>query len=171
MQARSITRGIRATLCVAALLGGVPGAVPHAQAPAAPAHPADPPPSAAGWREAPEYLALFVPRVYRESYRAFVSSLSLDAALRIVASDAGSLHAPGSWIAHPENPLDAFGTGGTYDRWKLARLFGSQRPGVARGPRGDDQRVDESWTLVGPYPSADLNRLESGTLLIVLRVP
>ena len=171
MQARSITRGFRAAFCAAALLGAVPGAVAHAQAPAASVRPSDPPASPAQWREAPEFLALFVPRAYRDSYRAFVSPLTLDAVLRVVASDTGSLHAAGSWTAHPENPVDAFGTGGTYDRGKLARLFGSQRPGVARGPRGRDGLVDESWTLVGPYPSADLNRLEPGTLLIVLRIP
>ena len=171
MQARSITRGFRAAVCAAALLGGVLAAVPHAQAPAPAARPADPPISPARWREAPEFLALLIPRAYRDSYRAFVSSLPLDAALRIVASDAGSLHAAGSWMAHPENPVDAFGTGGTYDRFKLARLFGSQRPAVARGPRGHNEVVDESWTLVSPYPSADLNRLEPGTLLIVLRIP
>jgi hypothetical protein len=171
VQARSITRGIRAAFCAAALLGAVAGAVAHAQAPAAPARPADPPASAAQWREAPEFLALFVPRPYRDSYRAFVSPLTLDAALRVVASDAGSLHAAGSWMAHAENPVDAFGTGGTYDRGKLARLFGSQRPVVARGPRGRHGLVDESWTLVGPYPSADLSRLEPGTLLIILRIP
>ena len=67
--------------------------------------------------------------------------------------------------------MDAFGAGGTYDRWKLARVFGAHQPNVARGPRGDRGLIDESWTLVSPYPSADLGRLEPGTLLIVVRVP
>ena len=61
--------------------------------------------------------------------------------------------------------------GGTYDRFKLARLFGSHRPDVARGPHGRRGLVEESWTLMSPYPSPDLSQLEPGTLLIVLRVP
>jgi hypothetical protein len=164
------------------LLGTVSAAGPQAPdtaipptpatAPAAiPAIPAPPPASAAQWREAPDYLALFVPRVDRPFYRAFVSSLELDAVLHAVAPDEDALHPPGAWTAREENPLDAFGAGGTYDRFKLARLFGSHRPNVARGPRGQRGLVEESWTLVSPYPTPDLSRLQQGTLLIVLRVP
>ena len=29
----------------------------------------------------------------------------------------------------------------------------------------------ESWTLIAPYPDAALQRLELGTLIIVLRIP
>jgi hypothetical protein len=53
----------------------------------------------------------------------------------------------------------------------VARLYGSRQPRVARGARADEGRVVESWTLVSPYPSADLTRLEHGTLRIVLRTP
>ena len=38
------------------------------------------------------------------------------------------------------------------------------------GPRLD-QGQTESWTLIAPYPDAALQRLESGTLIIVLRIP
>jgi hypothetical protein len=34
-----------------------------------------------------------------------------------------------------------------------------------------DQGRTESWTLIAPYPDAALQRLEAGTLIIVLRVP
>ena len=126
-----------------------------------------------GWRDAPEYTAMFVPRVYRDDYRAFTSPLSLDTVLRLVTGNPApdETPPPGAWHAHAENPLDAFGMGGTYDRWKISRLYGSRRPVVARGPRGHQGIVEESWTFISPYPSADLERLEPGTLLIVLRVP
>jgi hypothetical protein len=123
------------------------------------------------WREAPEYVALFAPRAYRGAYRAFVSPTTLDAVLRAVARDPRALQAPGSWAPHPQLPFDAFGGGGTYDRWKIARLYGSRRAQVARGPHRGDGDSEESWTLVSPYPAAALDRLEPGTLLLVLRVP
>jgi hypothetical protein len=171
VQSRSITRGFRATACVIALVAGVTAIVSRAQETPALAVPTPPPDSAARWREAPDYVALFVARPYRDAYRAFVSPLELDTALHTVATEAASIQAPGAWASHPESPLDVFGAGGTYDRWKLARLFGSHRPEVARGPRGHGGVVEESWTLVAPYPSPDLSRLEQGTLLIILRVP
>jgi hypothetical protein len=147
-------------------------ALVRAQDPSPPA-PADRRDSTASWREAPEYVALFAPPVYREAYRTFVSSLDLERALQIVAGDeaARTVAAPDSWQARPENPLDAFGSGGTYDRWKVLRLYGSRRPTVARGPRGSTGIVEESWTLISPYPSPDLATLDPGTLLIVLRIP
>ena len=171
MQSRSITRGFRATACAVALVAGVTAPVSRAQDAPRLAAPLAPPASAARWREAPDYVALFVARPYRDAYRAFISPLELDAALHTVAGEETSIPAPGAWTAHPESPLDVFGAGGTYDRWKLARLFGSHRPEVARGPRGRGGVVEESWTLVAPYPSPDLSRLERGTLLIILRVP
>ena len=61
--------------------------------------------------------------------------------------------------------LDAFGAGGSYDRAKLARLYGGTRA-----------RVTHSWsrtsgefmsiTRVSPYPDATLTRLTPGTLEI-----
>jgi hypothetical protein len=116
-------------------------------------------------------VALFAPRAYRDAYRAFTSAAGLEAARRTVTAESATLQAPGSWSARPENPLDAFGTGGTYDRWKISRLYGSRQPTVARGPRGHDGNVEESWTLISPYPSIDLTHLEDGTLLIAVRVP
>ena len=67
-------------------------------------------------------------------------------------------------------PFDAFGQSGSYDRWKVAGLYRRRRAHVARGPRLD-QGQTESWTLISPYPDASLQRLEPGTLLIVLRIP
>lgn len=124
----------------------------------------------AAWREAPDYLELFAPAVHRGDYRAKVSPLDLDAVLRALAADPVVVPAPGAWTPRLQSATDAFGRSGAYNRWSVARLYGSRQPRVARGVRRAGAGVAESWTLVSPYPSADLTRLEPGTLLIVLRI-
>ena len=124
------------------------------------------------WQAAPEYLPLFAPAGRRsDAYRAFVSSLDLDAALDRLRLESGLLAPAGAWEPKAQLPFDAFGQTGRYDRWKLARVYGARRPRVARGPRAVDGRVSEIWTLVSPYPDPSLTRLEAGTLLLVLRLP
>jgi hypothetical protein len=122
------------------------------------------------WRSAPEYVRLFAPpRAHTGAYHAYVSQLDLDSVLRQLASEPALLHPPGAWTPQAVVPSDAFGQTGNYDRWRLARLYGAQRPVVARGPRASDGRTpSEAWTLISPYPDASLKRLEPGTLLIVL---
>lgn len=122
------------------------------------------------WRDAPAYVELFAPVNERASYRAAVSSASLDDVLADIAGDASAGQAPGSWQARREPPADAFGTAGLHNRWLLKRLFGSRQVQVARGPRLDRGRVVESWTLISPYPSADLRTVRPGTLRLVLRI-
>ena len=129
---------------------------------------AQPPPSAA-WQDAAGYLRLFAPFGTRASaYRIFVTTLPIDALLGRLAQDSSLLRPPGAWVPAPVLPADAFGQTGRYDRSRLARLYGASRPVVARGPRGNAGRPTEAWTLVSPYPSRDLTRLESGTMLIVV---
>ena len=124
------------------------------------------------WREAPEYIRLFAPRrSHTEAYSVYRSPLGLDAVLRDLQGEPALLRPPQSWQPRPELPFDAFGQTGNYDRWKVARLYGSRRARVARGPKAADGRVTESWTLISPYPSPALDRLEEGTLLIVLKLP
>jgi hypothetical protein len=124
------------------------------------------------WREAPEYRPLFAPRrTHADAYGMYVSPLDIDTAIRDLQSDPSLLHPPGSWQPRATLPFDAFGQTGGYDRWKLARLYGALRPRVARGPKALDGRVIESWTLISPYPDPTFQRLEPGTLLIVLKVP
>jgi hypothetical protein len=126
---------------------------------------AQPPPGA--WQEAAGYLPLFAPFGARAAaYRIFVTTLPIDALLGRLAQDPSLLHPPGAWLPAPALPADAFGQTGRYDRSRLARLYGARRPVVARGPRGAG-RPAEAWTLVSPYPSRDLTRLEPGTMLIV----
>ena len=136
----------------------VPGAAPGAA------------PAGSGWREAPAYAALFAPAGPRgAAYRTFVSPLGLDETLAQVARMPGRLAPPGAWQPRPLAPADAFGTVGTYDHWTLLRLYGARLPRVARGPVGNgDGAVTEAWTLISPYPDPSLQRLEPGTLLIVL---
>ena len=124
----------------------------------------------AGWREAPQYISLFVPRTQRAAYRAYVSPLGIEATLKQLTADPAILRPPGAWTPQAMIPYDAFGLSGSYNRWKVAGLYRSRRAQVARGPRLD-QGQTESWTLIAPYPDEALQRLESGTLIIVLRIP
>jgi len=61
--------------------------------------------------------------------------------------------------------LDAFGTAGTYDRARLARLYGGTRVHVVRSWT-DNGRDIISITRLSPYPDATLTRLLPGTLEI-----
>jgi hypothetical protein len=122
------------------------------------------------WREAPEYVRLFAPPAQRAAYRAFVSPQGLETTLKQVLADAAVLHPPGAWEPQAMIPYDAFGLSGSYNRWNVAGLYRSRRARVARGPRLEQGQL-ESWTLVAPYPDVALERLEPGTLIIVLRLP
>jgi hypothetical protein len=119
------------------------------------------------WREAPEYLRQFAPAGARAAaYRIFVSSDDIDTALSRLNIEPASPDGP--WVPRPVAPLDAFGQGGRYDRSRVARLYGSSRPRVARGTTAVEG-VTEFWTLISPHPDAGLVRFEPGTLLLVLR--
>ena len=129
------------------------------------------PPAAAGWQVAPAYVPLFAPSGPRAAaYHTYVSPLGLDALIARLANDPSLLRPPGSWTPTRVTAADAFGQTGSYDRSRLARLYGSKRAVVARGPRATATHPTEAWTLVSPYPSPDLTRLEPGTLLIVLNL-
>jgi hypothetical protein len=124
-----------------------------------------------GWRAAPEFLPLFTPRsAPAGAYDAYVTTRDLDTVLDEVRRST-AFSTPDAWKVHSVIPSDIFGESGGYNRWKVARLYGAGRARVARAPRVENGRVTEVWTLVSPYPGAALDRLESGTLLLVLRVP
>jgi hypothetical protein len=63
------------------------------------------------------------------------------------------------------DPLDAFGTAGTYDRSLVSRLYGGRRAAVAHG-WSLDGRTLVSDTYVSPYPNQRFTALEPGTLVI-----
>jgi len=94
----------------------------------------------------------------------------MPATLRHLFNDSAVLRPPGAWEPHAMIPYDAFGLSGSYNRWKVAGLYRSRRAYVSRGPRINEGQL-ESWTLIAPYPDTTLQRLESGTLIIVLRIP
>src|SRR5262245_50356268 len=97
------------------------------------------PPVGDRWRDAPEYLTLAAPIGPRRSaYRTYVTTMDLETALARLAEDAEPLAPPGAWMPQSVLPADAFGQTGRYDRLKLARVYGSRRPRVARGPVGRD---------------------------------
>ena len=124
-----------------------------------------------GLRPAPEFLPIFTPRLHRDAYSAWVSTLPIDQLLRRLEPVPGLLHPPGAWRAQANLPADAFGDTGTYDKSRLARTYGSTRVMVARGPVAGSTAGSESWALFSPYPAPSLDRLESGTLLIILALP
>ena|SRR5581483_10340656 len=72
-----------------------------------------------------------------------------------------------AWPREQVAPLDAFGAAGTYDRGAVARLYGAQRPTVARGWIRRNGAL-ESVTLISPVPDSTATRLEPGTLIIRL---
>jgi hypothetical protein len=83
-------------------------------------------------------------------------------------SDAIETLAEHGWKIEALDPLDAFGSAGTYDRFAIARLYGGRRAQVAHGwhQRGDEF---ESITLISPYPDASLTRLLPGTMTVIWR--
>jgi hypothetical protein len=113
---------------------------------------------------------LFAPPAHRDAYRAYVAAAGLEATLKEVLADPAILDPPGAWTPQAMIAYDAFGLSGSYNRWKVAGLYRSRRAHVVRGPRLEHGQM-ESWTLVSPYPDEDLQQLETGTLIIVLRVP
>jgi hypothetical protein len=126
--------------------------------------------SAVSWRDAPGHAALFVPANQRDAYSVAVTPASLEDVLADLGADETLVRAPGAWQPRQESAPDAFGTAGPYNRWLLARLYGSRLVRVVRGARADRGRVVEAWTLISPYPSADLRTLHPGTMRFILTV-
>ena len=65
--------------------------------------------------------------------------------------------------------LDAFGASGSYDRARLARLYGGRRVRVARRWAQHGNQFVAS-TYVSPYPDAQLKQLQAGTMVIRLTI-
>jgi hypothetical protein len=108
----------------------------------------------------PELAALFTPaRPRMGRYQVCTTPQALE---RAAAGDPGGFHyAP---IVQLEAG-DLFGNTGSYDRAKLARLYGGRRARVVRGWRQEGERF-ESVTLISPYPDRDLETLNPGTMIV-----
>ncbi len=129
------------------------------------------PPTGPTWHAAPDLSRLFTPgNAPPGVYAAYTSDLSLEAALQHIRTDPTLSSWPGAWDIQATGPFDAFGQAGSYNRWHVAQLYGATTPRVARGPRIEDGRVVEAWTLISPYPDQGLRHLEGGTLLLVLHL-
>jgi hypothetical protein len=126
--------------------------------------------AAVSWQDAAEYVRLFAPAGHGDSYGISVTPTGLNEVLKAMSADQTLVRPPGAWEARDESATDAFGTAGLYNRWLLARLYGSRQVRVARGARADRGRVVEAWTLISPYPSADLRVLHPGTMRLILNV-
>src|SRR6266511_4003208 len=73
--------------------------------------------------------------------------------------------ASGDWVVESLEPLDAFGSGGMFDRSALARLYGGLRVRVAHRWDLNDKRF-KSETYISPFPDENLSHLERGTLIV-----
>jgi len=123
------------------------------------------------WRDAPRLARQLTPaHVPPGTYTVSTTDWTLDQVLEGIRPDPALSGPSGGWAVRVMSPFDAFGQGGGYDRWKVARLYGGTPARVARGPRLEDGRVVEAWTLVSPFPDDSLQRLNPGTLRIVMRV-
>ena len=120
------------------------------------------------WTESDAHVRLFAPPAHQSEYRAFVSPLALDEVVRRIA--AAQPGPPGAWRPEAVPPLDAFGTSGSYNRFQLVRSYLRNTPKTAHGPWTTAEGL-ETWTLVSPYPTAPLDAVEPGTLLLARRVP
>ncbi len=124
---------------------------------------------------APALARLFTPlQAPVGAYTVTVLPDGIDAALarvkQALAPGASAGNPAGSWQVQQLDPLEAFGTAGTYDRSKVARLYTGRRVSVVRGPVERGGRVVAAVTLISPYPDATLSRLEKGTIVIVIRL-
>jgi hypothetical protein len=114
----------------------------------------------------PRLTALFTPERPRlGEYQICTTPDTLEATMAATGPDAPRYSPPEAMEA-----LDAFGRGGTYDRFALARAYGGTRARVARGWL-DRDGVFESRTLVSPYPDVTLTHLVPGTMIITFRLP
>jgi len=111
------------------------------------------------------FTPLAAPRGTYEVYRSPRPIAVLAAELR--ALDAAPV--ADAWKVAPLGPADAFGSGGPYDAPKLARRYLGTVPLVARGSLRTPEGL-VGYTLIAPWPDPTLERLQSGTMVIVVHV-
>ena len=117
---------------------------------------------------------LMPPAMPPDTYRVFVTDQPIETVAthyrRVVDGLMPPPGNPGQWRAERQSFAEAIGPSGIYDRAKVARLYGGRGPMVAGGTIRTPAAT-ESVILVSPYPNAQLSRLESGTMIVVFRIP
>jgi hypothetical protein len=120
-------------------------------------------------RSDPALTLQFTPRwVPPGTYVALTTSAPIDDVLRCYSALAPDSRVP---TALPMQATDLFGIAAPFERTRLARVFGAERPLAARFPVRRGGRVVQSVTVASPYPDAALTHLVRGTLVIVFFVP
>jgi hypothetical protein len=91
-----------------------------------------------------------------------------DRAIAAIAAELKALDpepAPGAWEPLRPEAHDAFGQVGTYDRFRLARLFRGKRVTLIRGSLTEGP-LRVAYTLISPYPAPSLDAILPGTIVI-----
>ena len=104
------------------------------------------------------------------AFEAYVNDEPIDAIAQRLARLNPSTESRASWTVRRVDVWEAFGSASRFDRYQVVQLYGGIRPRLARGPILQDGRVVASATLISPYPDSSLDRLRTGTLIIVLRL-
>ncbi len=110
---------------------------------------------------------LFAPPARADRYEFLTSSETID----VMAAEYRRVHPspdPRSWVIHRIGALDVFDGAALYDRARLARLYRGRTPRVARGPIIENGSVTRVVLLLSPYPEPNLERLNPGTLIMVV---
>lgn len=111
------------------------------------------------------YIVTVLPSPMAEARQAVMRALGVEAPPAGPVAPAPLGH---PWAVRRLEAAEAFGTSGTYEPVRLARLFNGRRAEVCRGPVIRGGEVVASVTLISPYPDPFLSRLVSGTLVLVL---
>lgn len=111
------------------------------------------------------------PSVPQDTYRVYLTAERIGLVSTFFRSAPGASSSAGAWRVEALDPLTALGTAGPYDRALVARLYMGQPVSVARGTIAHGGRVTFSITLLSPHPNPQLSALDSGTMIVVFRIP
>jgi len=117
----------------------------------------------------PDLARMFTPLTAPAGVYAVTTTSEAIGALAAALKACDAAPAPGAWALTRQEAHEAFGQAGIYNRARLAQLFGGRRLTVIRGSVARAGELD-AYTLISPYPNAALDRIESGTMVIVVRV-
>jgi hypothetical protein len=115
---------------------------------------------------------LFTPAsVLEGTYRVYATAERIGPVSAFFRAAPGASSSAGAWHIEALEPLTALGAAGPYDRALVAELYTGRPISVARGTLARGGRVAFSITLLSPHPGPSLSALDSGTMIIVFRIP